>query len=38
MIWQEWPISGVWAIGILIGIRLIFSGMTMMAPAQQAGS
>lgn len=31
MIWQGWPVSGVWAIGILVGIRLIFSGMTMMA-------
>ena len=31
MIWQEWPMSGAWAIGILLGIRLIFSGMTMLA-------
>jgi uncharacterized membrane protein HdeD (DUF308 family) len=31
MIWRGWPISGVWAIGILVGIRLLFSGMTMMA-------
>lgn len=31
MIWRGWPVSGVWAIGILVGIRLIFSGMTMMA-------
>lgn len=30
MIWSEWPVSGVWAIGILLGIRLIFSGMTML--------
>jgi uncharacterized membrane protein HdeD (DUF308 family) len=31
MIWRGWPVSGVWAIGILVGIRLIFSGMTMLA-------
>lgn len=31
MIWRGWPVSGVWAIGILVGVRLIFSGMTMMA-------
>ena len=31
MIWRGWPVSGAWAIGILVGIRLIFSGMTMMA-------
>lgn len=30
MIWRGWPISGVWAIGVLVGIRLIFSGVTMM--------
>ncbi len=31
MIWRGWPVSGAWAIGILLGIRLIFSGMTMLA-------
>ena len=31
MIWRGWPVSGAWAIGILVGIRLIFSGMTMLA-------
>jgi uncharacterized membrane protein HdeD (DUF308 family) len=31
LIWRGWPVSGAWAIGILVGIRLIFSGMTMMA-------
>ena len=31
MIWRGWPVSGAWAIGVLVGIRLIFSGMTMLA-------
>ena len=31
LIWSGWPLSGVWAIGVLVGVRLIFSGMTMMA-------
>ena len=31
MIWRGWPVSGAWAIGILLGIRLIFSGITMLA-------
>lgn len=31
LIWRGWPVSGVWAIGILLGIRLVFSGMTMLA-------
>jgi len=31
MIWRGWPVSGAWAIGILVGVRLVFSGMTMLA-------
>jgi len=31
IIWRGWPVSGAWAIGILLGVRLIFSGMTMLA-------
>lgn len=30
MIISDWPVSGVWAIGILVGVRLLFSGMTML--------
>ena len=30
MIWRNWPLSGAWAIGILIGINLLFSGITML--------
>ena len=29
MIWSQFPLSGAWAIGILIGARLIFSGWTL---------
>lgn len=29
MIWRQWPISGLWAIGLLVGIKLIFSGIAM---------
>lgn len=28
MIWFEWPSSSVWAIGILVGINLLMTGMT----------
>jgi uncharacterized membrane protein HdeD (DUF308 family) len=31
LIWQQWPFSGAWAVGTLVGVRLIFSGMSMMA-------
>ena len=36
LIWSGWPLSGVWAIGVLVGIRLIFSGMTVMAIGSHA--
>jgi len=31
LIWRQWPISGAWAIGILVGIKLIFAGVAMIA-------
>ena len=31
LIWNQWPLSGAWAIGVLVGIQLMFSGMTMIA-------
>jgi uncharacterized membrane protein HdeD (DUF308 family) len=27
----KWPVSGAWAVGTLVGIRLIFSGWSMVA-------
>jgi uncharacterized membrane protein HdeD (DUF308 family) len=42
MILKGWPVSGVWAVGILVGVRLLFAGMTMLtlgtAGRQIAGS
>lgn len=29
MIWRQWPISGAWAVGILVGIKLLFAGFAM---------
>ncbi len=26
IIWQQFPVSGIWAVGILFGIKLIMSG------------
>lgn len=31
LIWNEWPLSGQWAIGVLVGVRLIFAGWSMIA-------
>jgi uncharacterized membrane protein HdeD (DUF308 family) len=30
MIWSQFPLSGPWAIGILLGIKLFFIGLTMI--------
>ncbi len=30
MIYLQWPVSAVWLVGVLVGIRLIFAGMAMI--------
>lgn len=30
MIWQQWPFSGLWVIGLFVGIDLIFTGWTWL--------
>lgn len=31
MLLSEWPLSGVWAVGTLVGISLLFSGFSILA-------
>lgn len=31
MIWRAWPVSGMWAVGILLGVKMVVTGMSMMA-------
>ena len=31
MIWRQFPLSGAWAIGTLVGVRMIMSGWTLIA-------
>jgi uncharacterized membrane protein HdeD (DUF308 family) len=33
LIWNEWPISGLWAIGVLVGINLLMTGVSLVAVA-----
>ena len=28
---REWPLSGLWAIGTLVGVNLLFSGFSMIS-------
>ena len=30
LLWSEWPLSGAWAIGVLVGIKLLFTGSALM--------
>lgn len=30
LLWRQFPLSGAWAIGVLFGIKLIFSGWTLI--------
>jgi uncharacterized membrane protein HdeD (DUF308 family) len=32
-IWQQWPASGLWVLGTLVGIDLIVNGVTWSALA-----
>ena len=36
MIWNQWPLSGAWAVGTLVGVQLMFSGMTMITVGSAA--
>jgi len=38
MIWGQFPLSGAWAIGILLGLKLIFVGMIMLTAGSVAKS
>ncbi|MGD2139053.1 MAG: DUF308 domain-containing protein [Burkholderiales bacterium] len=38
MIWSQYPVSGVWAIGILFGVRMIFAGWTLIMIGSAARS
>jgi uncharacterized membrane protein HdeD (DUF308 family) len=29
MIWQQFPVSGIWAVGTLFGVKMIFSGWAL---------
>ena len=36
MIWRQFPLSGVWMVGTLVGINLLFSGFTTISVATAA--
>jgi len=30
MVWRQWPVSGAWAIGILVGVHILITGWSMI--------
>ncbi|SRR6056297_1566276 len=33
MIWSQWPVSGVWAVGVLVGVDLLATGLALITLA-----
>jgi uncharacterized membrane protein HdeD (DUF308 family) len=38
MIWRQWPVSGAWAIGVLVGVNTLFNGWSLIALGAAARS
>jgi uncharacterized membrane protein HdeD (DUF308 family) len=30
LLWKQWPLSGAWAIGVLVGLELLFTGLALI--------
>jgi uncharacterized membrane protein HdeD (DUF308 family) len=33
LIWRQWPVSGIWAVGVLVGINLLGTGLALVTLA-----
>ncbi len=33
LIWSQWPVSGLWAVGVLVGVDLLTTGISLVAVA-----
>lgn len=38
LIGSGWPLSGAWAIGVSVGVRLLFAGWSMIVLGSVAGA
>jgi len=36
LLWQQWPLSGLWAIGLFVGIDVLLTGWSWIALALMA--
>jgi uncharacterized membrane protein HdeD (DUF308 family) len=30
LLWRQWPFSGIWAVGTLVGVHLLFDGSSLL--------
>jgi len=37
LIWRQWPLSGAWAVGILVGVKILLSGWSMIVCGSVGG-
>ena len=37
-IWRQWPLSGLWVIGLFVGVELLFSGLSWVMLGLAVGS
>jgi uncharacterized membrane protein HdeD (DUF308 family) len=33
LIWRQWPVSGMWAVGVLVGVNLLGTGLSLVTLA-----
>jgi len=33
LIWNQWPVSGMWAVGVLVGVNLLGTGLALVTLA-----
>jgi uncharacterized membrane protein HdeD (DUF308 family) len=33
LIWSQWPVSGMWAVGVLVGVNLLGTGLALVTLA-----
>ena len=33
LIWRQWPVSGIWAVGVLVGVNLLGTGLALVTLA-----
>ena len=38
LIWRQWPFSGVWAVGTLVGVYFLFDGFSLLGSAAEKRS